>query len=258
MMAGPLFAELLESVHEGGAIIRGEREPSRTFAMSEAPTRRAFVLGNGPSLNKVPLERLKPEVTFAVNRIHLIYPRTSWRPTFWVSADRSQYGRQGDDIEFHVLQGYPCYIRKDMFKDVRFYDPEWGENPLPDTVNLFDHCGHIQVDRNPSTGWHLPLFCSMAGSVSVAMQLAFQMGYDPVYLVGCDGRYSPNKVNHFDADYVNYDMYSEERVKMTLANLAAGHKHARDAFAKAGRSLFNATEGSAITAHPTVDLMEVL
>jgi len=218
---------------------------------------RAFVLGNGKSLANAPWERLRDEVTFGVNRIHLVYPKTAWRPTFWVAADRSQYGRQGDDIEFHVLQGYPCYIRADMMKDVRFYDPEFGGNPIPDTVRLFDHCGHIEVTRNPSTGWHLPSLCSMAGSLSVAMQLAFEMGYDPVYLLGCDMRYEAHRVNHFDPNYVDYDMYSAERVAMTTANLIAGHKHARDAYARAGRKLYDATQDGGLSIHPKVDLADV-
>jgi putative transcriptional regulator len=34
-MNDELFAELLESVREGGAILRGERPPSRTFVVKE-------------------------------------------------------------------------------------------------------------------------------------------------------------------------------------------------------------------------------
>ena len=34
-MNDALFAELLESVREGGAILRGEREASRTFAVDQ-------------------------------------------------------------------------------------------------------------------------------------------------------------------------------------------------------------------------------
>jgi putative transcriptional regulator len=38
-MKKKLFDELLESVREGGAILRGEREPSRRFAFEERDVR---------------------------------------------------------------------------------------------------------------------------------------------------------------------------------------------------------------------------
>jgi putative transcriptional regulator len=39
-MRDELFAELLESVREGGAILRGEVAPSRTFVMDELEVKR--------------------------------------------------------------------------------------------------------------------------------------------------------------------------------------------------------------------------
>ena len=41
---------------------------------------RAFIVGNGPSLKPWQLDRIKGEASYGVNRIHLIYPETSWRP----------------------------------------------------------------------------------------------------------------------------------------------------------------------------------
>lgn len=39
-MNDELFAELLESVREGGTILRGEKEPSRTFVVEEPDVKR--------------------------------------------------------------------------------------------------------------------------------------------------------------------------------------------------------------------------
>ncbi|MGH7214847.1 MAG: hypothetical protein ACREIT_08790, partial [Tepidisphaeraceae bacterium] len=46
--------------------------------------RRAFLVGNGPSLIRTPLDLLAGEYTFAMNRIALIYEKTIWRPSFFV------------------------------------------------------------------------------------------------------------------------------------------------------------------------------
>jgi putative transcriptional regulator len=48
-MKKELFDELLESVREGGAILRGEREPSRRFAIEE------------PDVRSLSLPELSPE-----------------------------------------------------------------------------------------------------------------------------------------------------------------------------------------------------
>ena len=50
-MKKELFDELLESVREGGAILRGELEPSRRFTMEE-PDVRGLREKHGSSLQK--------------------------------------------------------------------------------------------------------------------------------------------------------------------------------------------------------------
>ncbi len=48
---------------------------------------RVFIMGNGPSLNKTPLELLKNEFVFGVNRVSLLFNRIDWRPTFFTAFD---------------------------------------------------------------------------------------------------------------------------------------------------------------------------
>jgi len=49
--------------------------------------KRAFVIGNGPSLNQTDLSLLKDEITFGVNGIFLKFQDTEFRPTFYVVED---------------------------------------------------------------------------------------------------------------------------------------------------------------------------
>ncbi|HJD45240.1 MAG TPA: hypothetical protein H9909_00215, partial [Candidatus Mediterraneibacter norfolkensis] len=53
---------------------------------------RCFVIGNGPSLTAEDLELLKGEITFAANRIYMLFDRTDWRPTYYFCADYVLYG----------------------------------------------------------------------------------------------------------------------------------------------------------------------
>jgi hypothetical protein len=43
---------------------------------------RCFVIGNGPSLRKTDLAKLKQEVTFGLNRIYLLFPELGFHTTF--------------------------------------------------------------------------------------------------------------------------------------------------------------------------------
>ena len=47
----------------------------------------AFVIGNGPSLTADDLSAIAGRLSFASNKIHLIYPDTPWRPTYHHVAD---------------------------------------------------------------------------------------------------------------------------------------------------------------------------
>ena len=46
--------------------------------------KRIFLVGNGPSLNDMNLDLLENEYSIAMNRIELIYPKTKWRPTYYI------------------------------------------------------------------------------------------------------------------------------------------------------------------------------
>jgi hypothetical protein len=69
----------------------------------------AFLIGNGPSVRMEDLEKLKNQVTFACNRFHLAYDKTSLRPTYTLSADRQMIGDFGQEI-LEKTQGTVFFI----------------------------------------------------------------------------------------------------------------------------------------------------
>ena len=50
--------------------------------------KRAFFIGNGPSLRISDLELLNDEITFGCNKIYLAFEQTDWRPTYYSITDR--------------------------------------------------------------------------------------------------------------------------------------------------------------------------
>jgi hypothetical protein len=49
--------------------------------------KRCFILGNGPSLQKTDLTRLRDEYTFGLNRIYMLFPQLGFSTTFLVTVN---------------------------------------------------------------------------------------------------------------------------------------------------------------------------
>ena len=161
----------------------GERLPSLE--------RIAFVIGNGPSLTPEWLDHLVDQnvTTFAVNRIHLVYHLTEWRPTYYVRTEPPG----GDDPErffqecrLHIDAGELCVFPH--------WEDELGQHKNVEYINT---CHHYKygADNAPSA-WHLPMVCDFGTVVTAAMQVAVMKGYEAIVLAGCD-----LTGGHFTEDY---------------------------------------------------------
>ena len=219
---------------------------------------RAWIIGNGPSLNQTPLHRLTEEVTFGLNKIHLLYPKTKWRPTYWCSFDRRHQTGSAwfDDVLLHLKLGEECFVRDDILCG----------NDIPDVPNLHrEHaCGHMSPmdSTQPEQfggAWHLPQLCRTGGSALMAIQLAVRMGYGPLYVVGCDlGYKDADNQNWFVKDYLPPDTYKAEQARRFNKLLEDMHRIAKSECDVRGINIYNAGVGGDLRAYPRVKFEEVL
>jgi len=226
---------------------------------------RAFIVGNGPSLKSGQLDRIKGDVSYGVNRIHLIYPETAWRPNYWFFMDfsNSSVPVYKQDIELHSQHGYPCYVRSDIVsKFIEKYvgdqaaaaGTSWNINAVLQNIKVVEQCNHIDSERNTTNEWHLPGICKQGGSVSGAIQHAVLEGYNPLYLIGCDGNMRGNAENHFIKGYIDPDGLTEPRARVANATLQLAHEIASRECRARGVKIFNATVGgSHISGIPECD-----
>lgn len=209
---------------------------------------RAFIIGNGPSLAHTPLELLQQhnEVSFAVNRIHLHYPKTAWRPTHYVRAEEASLKsakKYHDEVRLHVEMG--CEVWANLWF-TKFTD-------LGDKVNIIKSCWHYMNhfdEPNAPHMWHLPMICTFGSSVNVAIQIAVQQGRKPIYLVGCDLGYRDGQPCHFSPDYEK-DIQEDLRPARyaNLDTLTAHMAAARSSPVK----IYNATIGGELEVYERVD-----
>lgn len=139
----------------------------------------AWVVGNGESLKKTPLEELGD--TFATNRIHHIYNETTWRPTYYVRTE-PPYGGNPDsffaECRLHIDLGEKC-----------IFPWEWqevlGGAPNIEYIKVCRHFKYPPPHKKAHLKWHLPTVCDTS-VITAAMQVAVLKGYSEIRLVGCD------------------------------------------------------------------------
>lgn len=216
--------------------------------------KRIFIIGNGPSLNKMPLELLKNEYTFGVNRIYLLFDRIDWRPTFYAAFDLRVVPDNADEINALDLP-YKFFATKHIGTINNKSNHFWyQDNSRRDGLdNRFEPSAIV-------TGF------GGGGSIThLAIQIAYFMGFDPIYLIGVDADYKiietvkqsgedkfgdgillnlestkDDDVNHFDPRYFGKGKkWHNPNVPMMLE----GFKDCRKAIEGRRRSIYNATAG---------------
>ena len=228
---------------------------------------RIFVIGNGPSLNRTALHLLKDEFTFGVNRISLLFDRLSWRPTFYTALDWRVVPDSFDEI--NSLDGMQLFF------------PERFRGLLRDGDDVTWYLNNLTIvpnEHNFSTDASLGV--RGAGSVTgAAIQLAFHMGFDPIYLIGCDVSYTvpPTVIqegpdlfgngvglyltstqnddrNHFDKRYFGTGRKWRDP---NTDRMIAGFEQCRAGAENSGRSIINATVGGRLEVFPRIDFRSI-
>lgn len=217
---------------------------------------RAFIIGNGPSLNECDLTLLKNEITFGVNAIYLNREKMGYDPTYYIVEDRFVADDRAEEIKnYQGPQGkffgnyLKCYLAGAKDATWLNVNPTYDEFP----------------------GW--PLFSEDAsrilwvgGTVTyISLQIAFYMGISEVYMIGFDHNYvvpeedktsetnilsTRDDVNHFHPDYFGRGKrWHDPRVD----RMERCYHRAKEHYDRAGRLIFNATVGGKLEVFPRVD-----
>ncbi|MEM6527970.1 MAG: 6-hydroxymethylpterin diphosphokinase MptE-like protein [Chloroflexota bacterium] len=213
--------------------------------------RRAFILGNGPSLNRHDLTKLSSEVTFGVNNIFLKYAPTYYVVEDYLMAeDRSAVinAYNGSTVKF--FGNYLRYCLADqentLWLNVRYDYTDFPGFP----------CFSENVLRRVYVGGTVTYIC---------MQLAFYMGFSHVYLVGFDHNYNLPAVAHRDGNRVITDApdhnhfspdYLREGDRWHLPHverMERAYHRARTVYETHGRTIVNATAGGSLAVFERVD-----
>ncbi|WP_159436317.1 6-hydroxymethylpterin diphosphokinase MptE-like protein [Halosegnis longus] len=179
---------------------------------------RAFLVGNGPSLDQTPLDQLNNEYCFAMNKINDIYTDTDWRPSFYVLLV--------DDLE----EIEPEYLIENSNKDIKCVTLEKFKPTFGDDKNIYyTNKKKLKYESVEGSKRFHDLRRSEVESINICqlynywpddisemiytyhsmyaiIQMAIYMGFDELYLVGCDlgyGYHDPHMI--FESGLDPYD-----------------------------------------------------
>ena len=218
---------------------------------------RCFIIGNGPSLNRTDLTKLRDEVTFGVNGLFLKFDEIGFTPTFYVVEDHLVAEDRAQQI--NAIKGplklFPFHLAYclDEGPDTLFFN----HRPRPSLAG-FEFS--TDASRITYTGCTVTFTC---------MQLAFYLGFPEIYLVGVDASYEIPKTverhdhygvavldmqgddpNHFHPDYFGkgYRWHDPQVDKMVAA-----YEEARRVTEARGVRIRNATIGGKLEVFERVD-----
>lgn len=224
---------------------------------------RCFIIGNGPSLNKCDLSKLKNEYSFAVNGIFYKTDENGYRPTFYMVEDNHVVS---DNLK--RINKYKC--------PYKFFPLNYRNTIIPDENTIF-----IPMDIGFYREHH-PFFCKprfskdvpneiFAGQSVTIMQLqmAYHLGFTEVYLIGMDFSYAlpestkvegcnytsqEDDVNHFHPDYFGKGKkWHDPQLDRVLMN----YEKCKEEFEADGRKIYNATVGGKLEIFERINYIDL-
>lgn len=211
--------------------------------------KRAFIIGNGPSLKQTDLSKLKNEITFGMNRIYLAFPEWGFTTTYLCVTNDLVVEQFVGDISVLTI---PKFI---AWRSHKHFDQDLSLKDIP-TFAYTSYTGPRFATDARGRIWE------GATVTNLALQLAYHMGIEKAILIGVDHNFTSkgeaNKTVVSEGEDPNHFMpnYFGKGVKWQLPDLDTseiGYTFAQEAYRKAGREVVDATVGGKLTIFPKVE-----
>ncbi|MGZ9226560.1 MAG: 6-hydroxymethylpterin diphosphokinase MptE-like protein, partial [Anaerolineales bacterium] len=134
-------------------------------------SKRAFIIGNGPSLRQTDLSKLRNEFTFGMNRIYLLFPELGFSTSYFVSINDLVIEQFADEI---LALSMPKFL---AWRSRRHFPANLPIAQLP----TFLYTSYTGPRFSPDARGRV---WEGATVTNVALQLAFHMGFKQVILIG--------------------------------------------------------------------------
>ena len=216
----------------------------------------AWIIGNGPSLKRMDLSLLKHEITFGMNCVFLGFDLLGFIPNYYTVEDN--FVAEDNSRQISQLEGSIKFFPRDLSYCLKSDDQTcW--------VNFVRH-----YQPYPQFSSNCSEIIYWGSTVTyLAIQLAYFMGCDPLYLIGVDFDYivpdyvdgqgeiisREEDVNHFHPAYFGP---GKRWHHPRLDRVEPSYKEARRFLETKRRRIFNATVGGKLEVFDRVNYKNVL
>lgn len=205
--------------------------------------RRCFIVATGPSLNKTNLNLIKDEILFGVNTLYKGYDKLGINCQFYGVSDAQV-----------ILNHYKGIVALDTILFISggaarlYYQmPMLFSRACP--TFILPEIGIDKFSKDITKG----LYNGQTIVFDIILQVAYYMGFDKVYLIGCDSDYTAG--HHFDGSKAD-----------TMEGGAAGNwqrvhrafKLAKEIYEENDREILNATVGGKLEIFKRVQLEDIV
>lgn len=211
---------------------------------------RCFLIGNGPSLDRMDLQLLREEYTVGCNRIYILFPELDFTTNYYVATDPGLLRHYGSEI---------ARLSMPKFLSAR------GRGCLPEDAQTFWITEHprLRFPADPLSGLYVGRTV-----LTVALQLTYYMGFQQVILIGADHRFElsarqdaasmleDHNRNHFGKQYMTADFPFEyvapDVMAWRMRWWEATYLLIREAYQADGREILDATVDGDLTIFPKI------
>ena len=194
-----------------------------------------------------------------MNRLHLYYKETDFRPTYFFMCDfnsQNTHNYWKECIRAHW--DTPKWLWNGFRDGHKFFTDLEPMGDVPNTIWI-PRCEkhHYYMGDNHmkrAEAWHLPEICTAFSGIGAVIQLAVMNGATEIYLLGCDLYEHPTDYNkNFMVDNYSDDM--RDRTKVDNVNMTQVHRVAKRS---SPVPIYNCTVGGALEVYERKDVFEVL
>ena len=219
-------------------------------------------MGTGPSIRELDVDLLQGQVVFVTNGAHTL-PRLKYR--YFVTVAESYWRQHQREIETLSCERVflPFWLQGSLNPSA---NTTWLNAPMPRSRDAAGQSIQTPLEFSLSPD----RFVALGGTVIfVCLQLAYHLGFSRAVLLGVDHNYSEwgmrsqNPGGRFFSAKKYSDLhfargyYRQGTFHCDLDAAERAYRVSKDAFARDGRVVVNATEGTHLHIYPKVALKDV-
>lgn len=212
---------------------------------------RCFIVATGPSLTIDDMEKIKHEYVFCVNSIVKIMDKLSYVPNAIGIQDKFVFEKIGKDIE---ESSFPLVLITDeLFEKITNKTTKYAVFSKYSARHAF-----WNLFNKPASGFSDDIYQMVYDGYSITyslLQIAVYMGFEEIYILGCDCSYADDVNKRHFVNYGLVDKNAQSNALKTIYCFQLAKEHLEKTHP--GVKVYNSTRGGKLEVFQRLLLDEI-